>query len=280
MADRANKIVAIFGNHMVLNKVLDDLNQSGFNRDEISVLVKNNADGVETDTDNDVRTYSTSSYPSATLERPVLDRTDTNWEQDRVDDTMDRSIGYDPLVGEPVPGRDFRTPMDPVSGVDAGTAYNRDSRYQDRNVADEELIGDKVNVNRDTGLEDDNDVKVKDPNALIKDSVKGGTIGMLAGAAALLIPGIGPVIAAGPIAAAIAALATGAAVGTTAGAMVGLFKDEGIPADRIDTYRAAFEAGKAVVIIKPKNEQDEMTELNLARSIFNRHNPELVELIA
>ncbi len=309
MADRADKIVAIFGNQMELQQVLDDLNQSGFNRDEISVLAKN-MDHVQEDV-NEVRAYSTGTYPSATLERPVtrdnlkdnfsdkvgrgLDRMGMHGAADTVDRDRDR---YDSAYNTAIPGRDVITPTNTITGVDAGTAYNRVDRVEDdvyvdrrvdyasdtafrrEDVVDQELIGDKVNVNRDKQLEDTNDVRVKDPNALIKDSVKGGTLGLLAGAAALLIPGVGPVFAAGPIAAAIGALATGAAVGTTAGALVGLFQDEGIPSDRVDAYRSAFDAGKAIVIIKPKNEQDEMTELNLARSILNRHNPEMVELIS
>lgn len=298
MADKANKIVAIFGNHMVLTQVLDDLNQSGFNRDEISVLAKNH-DFNDSDVDQ-VRTYSTGGYPSATLERPVVK---DSFREDNLSDKVGRGLdnmGMERAANAvdrdrdryeaKIPGRDVITPVDPITGVDAGTAYNNtvvDDVYVDRTVTpagyvgrDEELIGDKVMVNRDTDLEETNDVRVKDPNALIKDSVKGGTLGLLAGAAALLIPGIGPVFAAGPIAAAIGALAAGAAVGTTAGALVGLFQDEGIPSDRVDAYRAAFDAGKAIIILKPKNEQDEMTELNLARSILNRHNPELVELIA
>lgn len=368
MADRADKIVAIFGNPMVLNQVLDDLNQSGFNRDEISVLMKNH-EGLDNDvTGNDVRTYSAGGYPSATLERPStterlgdkvdrgldhvgnsldrgLDRVgmdragdSLNRGLDRVGDTFDRDNSNSNLG---TPGRDFITPNTPITGVDAGTAYNnteslgssfdnsgdlnlrndvsdvhttriQDSTVHSSNVHStnvhgtginsglqnpgvydtntvqgghtdprhEELIGDKVNVNRETDLQDRHDVSVKDPNALIKDSTKGGILGLLAGAAALLIPGIGPVMAAGPIAAAIGALATGAAIGTSAGALVGLFKDEGIPSDRVDAYRSAFDAGKAIVIIKPKNEQDEMTELNMARSILNRYNPEMVELIS
>jgi hypothetical protein len=319
MADRADKIVAIFGNHMVINTVLDELNQSGFNRDEISVLMKNQTE-FDNDLDtNDVRTYSTGGYPSATLERPVtkerlgdkvdrgldrmgnsidrgldkvgLDRTgDTlNRGFDRVGDTLSsRPAGYDPVIDRT--GSDLVTPGTPITGYNTdrtlnsnlGTTNVHGTNYVDRDFVDrdDELIGDKVNVNRETSLEDTHDVSVKDPNALMKDSMKGGVMGLLAGAAALLIPGIGPVFAAGPIAAAIGALATGAAVGTTAGALVGLFQDEGIPSDRVDAYRAAFDAGKAIVIIKPKNEQDEMTELNLARGILNRHNPELVELIS
>ena len=50
----------------------------------------------------------------------------------------------------------------------------------------------------------------------------GGTLGLLAGIGALAIPGVGPLIAAGPIMAALSGAAVGAAVGGVAGALVGL----------------------------------------------------------
>jgi hypothetical protein len=55
--------------------------------------------------------------------------------------------------------------------------------------------------------------------------VIGGTLGLLAGVGALAIPGVGPLIAAGPIMAALAGLGVGGAFGGIAGALVGL----GIP---------------------------------------------------
>ena len=52
--------------------------------------------------------------------------------------------------------------------------------------------------------------------------VIGGTIGLLAGIGALAIPGVGPLIAAGPLMAALSGAAAGATVGGVAGALVGL----------------------------------------------------------
>jgi hypothetical protein len=53
----------------------------------------------------------------------------------------------------------------------------------------------------------------------------GGALGLLAGIGALAIPGVGPLIAAGPIMAALAGLGVGGAVGGLVGALVGM----GIP---------------------------------------------------
>lgn len=288
MANQMNKVAAIFGNHQNLKDTLDDLNRSGFNKDEISVLIKRQPDDTEVETD-EIRTYSTGTYPSATLDRPrMVENTKTAREVEFTDPVLrDRNLGYDPVTGTALPAENFvpAMPRTDIAGVDAGTAYNSTDRAVfDRDVVldkDREVVVDEdIDKNRlDKNVSDENEVAVKDPNALMRDSMAGGALGLLAGAAALLIPGVGPVIAAGPVAAAIAALASGAAVGTTAGALMGLFQDEGIPSDRVDTYRAAFEAGKAIVIIKPKTEGDDISEMNLARSIINRHNPEMVELI-
>ena len=53
----------------------------------------------------------------------------------------------------------------------------------------------------------------------------GGTLGLLAGIGALAIPGVGPLIAAGPIMGALAGLGIGGALGGLVGALVGM----GIP---------------------------------------------------
>jgi hypothetical protein len=52
--------------------------------------------------------------------------------------------------------------------------------------------------------------------------VIGGTLGLLAGIGSLAIPGVGPLIAAGPLMAALSGAAAGAAVGGVAGGLVGL----------------------------------------------------------
>jgi hypothetical protein len=55
--------------------------------------------------------------------------------------------------------------------------------------------------------------------------VVGGALGVLAGIGALAIPGVGPLIAAGPIMAGLAGLGVGGAVGGLVGALIGM----GIP---------------------------------------------------
>lgn len=67
----------------------------------------------------------------------------------------------------------------------------------------------------------------------------GGTLGLLAGLGALAIPGIGPLIAAGPIVAALAGLGVGGAVGGLVGALVGM----GIPEYEAKRYEGRVKEG-------------------------------------
>jgi hypothetical protein len=65
----------------------------------------------------------------------------------------------------------------------------------------------------------------------------GGTVGLLIGIGAIAIPGLGALIAAGPIVAALAGAGAGGAVGTLTGALIGM----GIPeyeAKRYESYLA------------------------------------------
>ena len=73
----------------------------------------------------------------------------------------------------------------------------------------------------------------------------GGLGGVLAGLGALAIPGIGPVVAAGPIVAGLTGAAAGAGVGGLAGALIGM----GIPEDEAKRYNEYFEAGKILVLV-------------------------------
>jgi len=72
----------------------------------------------------------------------------------------------------------------------------------------------------------------------------GGIGGLLVGLGALAIPGIGPVIAAGPLLAAL----TGAGVGAVAGGIVGALVDLGIPDEEANLYSEGLRRGNILVI--------------------------------
>ncbi|ALA41971.1 low temperature-induced protein [Paenibacillus peoriae] len=75
--------------------------------------------------------------------------------------------------------------------------------------------------------------------------IVGGVAGLLAGIGALAIPGIGPILAAGPIAATL----TGAAVGAGAGGLVGGLVGLGIPEDDARQYETYVDQGKILVLV-------------------------------
>lgn len=75
--------------------------------------------------------------------------------------------------------------------------------------------------------------------------VVGGTLGLLAGIGALAIPGVGPLIAAGPIMAALAGLGVGGAVGGLVGALVGM----GIPEYEAKRYEGRVKDGGILVSV-------------------------------
>lgn len=74
----------------------------------------------------------------------------------------------------------------------------------------------------------------------------GGLVGLLAGVGALAIPGIGPLVAAGPIAATLTGAAVGAGAGGLAGALIGM----GLPEEDADRYEGLVNEGKIVVVVE------------------------------
>ena len=84
--------------------------------------------------------------------------------------------------------------------------------------------------------------------------VLGGLAGLLVGIGALAIPGIGPVLAAGPLAAALGpalgALLTGAAIGAGAGAIAGALVGMGMPEDEAQVYEQRFRQGRILVTVR------------------------------
>lgn len=73
----------------------------------------------------------------------------------------------------------------------------------------------------------------------------GGSLGLLAGIGALAIPGVGPLIAAGPIVASLAGLGVGGAVGGFVGALVGM----GIPEFEAKRYEGAVKGGGTLLSV-------------------------------
>ena len=77
----------------------------------------------------------------------------------------------------------------------------------------------------------------------------GGTLGLLAGIGAIAIPGVGPLIAAGPIMAILAGAGAGGAVGTLVGALIGM----GIPEYEAKRYEGRVKKGGILLSVHTDN---------------------------
>ncbi len=84
-------------------------------------------------------------------------------------------------------------------------------------------------------------------------AVKGASIGVGVGAAAVLasifVPGLGLILGGGALATALAGGAATIAAGAAAGGVVGYLKDQGVAAEMATRYNAAFEQGGAIMSI-------------------------------
>ena len=96
----------------------------------------------------------------------------------------------------------------------------------------------------------------------------GGALGWMAGIGALAIPGVGPLIAAGPILAALTGLAVGGAVGGMSGALVGM----GIPEYEAKQYESKVREGHILMCVHATTSNDAMK----ARKIFTEEKAESI----
>jgi hypothetical protein len=93
-----------------------------------------------------------------------------------------------------------------------------------------------------------------------------GALGWLVGIGSLAIPGVGPLIAAGPIMAALSGAAAGGAVGGLAGALVGL----GIPEYEAKQYEGKVKNGNILISVHT----DDSKQRQIAKEIFERAHAE------
>jgi len=92
--------------------------------------------------------------------------------------------------------------------------------------------------------------------------VVGGALGLLAGIGALAIPGVGPLIAAGPIMGALAGVGVGGAVGGLIGALVGM----GIPEYEAKRYEGRVKEGGILISVHC----DTSEEINRAKEMLKQ----------
>jgi hypothetical protein len=96
----------------------------------------------------------------------------------------------------------------------------------------------------------------------VSGAVTGGALGAVLGAAAALaIPGVGPVLAGGILASALG----GAAIGAAAGGILGALTDMGVPEEDARYYETEFRGGRTLLTVRATGRADE------ARNILQRH---------
>ena len=88
----------------------------------------------------------------------------------------------------------------------------------------------------------------------------GGILGLLAGLGALAIPGFGPLIAAGPLLAALSAAAVGAASGGVVGGLIGL----GIPEIEARIYEGKLKTGNYLISVHARDAE----EISRAKQVY------------
>jgi uncharacterized membrane protein len=102
-------------------------------------------------------------------------------------------------------------------------------------------------------------------------SIVGTLVGAAAGLVAITVPGIGPIIAAGPLAA-LGGAAAGAGIGAVAGAATGgitaALLDMGVSDEDAEYYAESLRRGDALVAVTTDDENT-----SLAMQIMHRHQP-------
>jgi hypothetical protein len=93
-------------------------------------------------------------------------------------------------------------------------------------------------------------------------AVLGGALGWMAGVGALTIPGVGPLVAAGPLAAALSGAAVGGAVGGVTGGLLGM----GIPEYEAKRYEGKVREGGILISVHAERPD----AMQRAKSIFER----------
>lgn len=91
----------------------------------------------------------------------------------------------------------------------------------------------------------------------------GGALGWLAGIGALAIPGVGPLIAAGPIMATLAGVGVGGTVGALTGGLIGL----GIPEYEAKRYEGRIKSGGILLSVHCDNKEWETKAVEIFKNI-------------
>ena len=127
-------------------------------------------------------------------------------------------------------------------------------------------------VERFRGWDDDADRgadRGRDDVSAGEGAAVGGLTGLLIGAGLMLIPGVGPIFAVGPLAAGLAGAVTGAAAGAVTGGIAAGLIDLGVPEEEARHYERRVGEGAYLVSVHCAGRDD-----TAVRDILRRHGAE------
>ncbi len=178
------------------------------------------------------------------------------------------------MTGRPQPQplvTDYEVPPDEPYGGGTQLGLSRDSDMVRRNEAqtsaDEDIYTDfpdrpgginpqSPTAGRAGGVQQDLDNRTTAAQGAAVGAGLGGLAGLVGSLAALAVPGLGPIIAAGPLAAALG----GALAGGAAGGIIGALSTIGVPDEYAREYAAAIEQGQTLVSVRADPLSAELVE--------------------
>ena len=227
-------IVGSFDSFDEANQVARELMDDGFRDSDVSVVASNIRSGTGTSSGASLGAPADTSTGVAgtdTMLGPTGIRTSTGFPND---------TGVGTLPGE----RDTAA----VGGMPGdGTRTTTTREHYTRSASDNGLTEDGAGlVDTMRGVDDRPDDRSNAAAGAVTGGVVGGAAGLAASLMGLAIPGIGPIIAAGPI----VSLLTGAGVGAVAGGLIGGLTDMGVSRGDAEYYAEAVRRGGALVTVR------------------------------
>ena len=102
------------------------------------------------------------------------------------------------------------------------------------------------NVSGDYRASDGDEKETHTATCALTGGVIGGAAGLAASLMALTIPGLGPIVAAGPL----ISMVSGAGAGAVAGGLIGALTEAGVPEEHAHYYAETLRRGGAIVTVK------------------------------
>lgn len=106
-------------------------------------------------------------------------------------------------------------------------------------------------------------------------SALGGIIGLLAGASAIVVPGVGPALAVGAWASVLGTTAAGAGIGAAYGGLVGALIGFGVAEEQTHIYVEGVQQGNILMVVQPEKD-----DLARAKEIMRDHEAFAVDVLA